>query len=153
MLDALPVVSNMYQDFLSLLSTKRGQTENYRNCKERFATVMAKFNSKFWITSISNSINVPANTNIYSNQRISVLASSTKGSVSSDMLKSKELLDSVKYEATSGVLRKCDKLKPEGNPIKSMGGTFRRDTRKLKKKLILQELAKYKLKYQCKRCG
>ena len=44
--DALSVVSNRNYKFLSLLSTIRGQTENYRKYEVRFAAAMAKFNSK-----------------------------------------------------------------------------------------------------------
>ena len=43
--DAISIASNTYQDFLYFLSTKRGQTENYRNYEVQFAAAIAKFNS------------------------------------------------------------------------------------------------------------
>ena len=43
--DALSVVSNAYSDFLTLLSTKRGTSENYQNFEYGFAAAASEPNS------------------------------------------------------------------------------------------------------------
>lgn len=49
--DALAVVSEVYQVFLSLMTTKRGNNESFRNFESRFEAKVSKFN--FQSTEIS----------------------------------------------------------------------------------------------------
>ena len=43
--DALAVVSDVYQDFMTLLTMKRGNNESFMNFESRFAAQISKFNA------------------------------------------------------------------------------------------------------------
>ena len=70
--DALSVVSNICHDFLSILSSERGQTKNDRNYEVRFAAAMAQFNSiaNSAISEFLTAFMLLDNSSIESNQRI-----------------------------------------------------------------------------------
>ena len=78
-----------------------GQTENYRNYEVRFVVSIANFssNANSKLPELLAVFMLLANSSIDSNQRILILASAAKCSLSSDMLTNQEVLDSVKYEA------------------------------------------------------
>lgn len=76
----LSTVSLVYQDFLTVLGTKRGSNETFRNFEPRFASKVSKFNShsaSFELAEALTAFMLLANSGVDSSQRIFVLAAAT----------------------------------------------------------------------------
>ena len=77
--DPLAVVSDVYQDFITLLNTKRGNNESFQNFGTRFKAQVSKFSSHCDAVKLPEALTafmLLANSGVDSTQRISVLAAS-----------------------------------------------------------------------------
>ena len=105
---ALTAVSNAYTDFPCSPLTKRGSNESFHNFESRFAAATAKMKSHGSMTlpeSLAAFI-LLANTNIDTNQRISIFSAATSHSQNSERTTSDdELIDSVKYDPIASIFR------------------------------------------------
>lgn len=118
--DPLSAVSSVYQDFLALLSTKRGHSESVRNYKSRFAAAVSRFNTHAKSCELPEALTafmLLANSDINSSQRISVLAAATSQDTNDlDSSSTDDYLKPVKYNAIASVLRQCEKTKGSETP-------------------------------------
>jgi len=164
--DPLAVVSEVYQDFTTVLGTKRGNSESFKNFESRFDSQVSKFNAHATTTKLPDSLvafMLLANANVENNQRISVLAAaSPKESDFENAATTEQFLESVSYSAIASIIRQCDKSSdppsatPRPAPIPAVTATIpsrnlRRDGTP-KKRLTPQELADLKAKSKCRRC-
>ena len=78
--DALSTVSDVYRDYMDLLSLKRSSNEKFRTFESRFEAQVAKFNSNSTVCQIPEALTsflLLANTNVDDSKRISVLAAAS----------------------------------------------------------------------------
>ena len=109
--DSLTVVSNISQQFLKLLNTKRGSTETIKNFEARFNAQVSKFKASADETKLPEapvSFMLIANADIHNSQRVSVLAATGPTITTSSSSSNAECLHSVSYEKVASVLRQCD---------------------------------------------
>ena len=98
--DALSVVSNGSSEFLTLLSTKRGNSESYQNFESRLAAGVSKLNSHAWNTLPESfiALKLLAYRGINANQCISILAAATpQVTTVMNNMTDQQLSDSVEY--------------------------------------------------------
>lgn len=163
--DSLAVVTEIYGDFLTLLNTKRGENESYRNFESRFEAQVNKFNSRSTSTKLPESLlafMLLANANIDGNQRIRVLASGIPRASDESSMDTEELLNNIVYSSIASVVRQCE------TPITSRTeqyGSFTGSSSSLqsnsvstssaptKKKFSPSQLARLKSKSKCRKCG
>lgn len=77
--DPLAVLSYVYQDFMSLLTTRRGQNDPFNNYESRFQALISKLHSHGTEVKLSEAVlafALLANADVDSTQRISVVANS-----------------------------------------------------------------------------
>ena len=120
--DALSTVSLVFHELQTLLSTKRGANESFRNFESRFNAALCRYNSLGDSVSMSEpmaALYLLANANVDSSQRVSILASaasnlpntddsSTSTATSGVSLTTDKLVSQVSYEGIASVLRQCD---------------------------------------------
>lgn len=113
--DPLAVVSDVFQDFLTLMNTKRNHTESFKNFESRFQAQVSRLNAHGSEAKLSESLvafALLANADVDNNQRVSVLANAApRGSTLSSHATTNDYLEAVSYEAIASVLRQCDKMK------------------------------------------
>ena len=99
--DALNVISEAYDGFNSLLTTRRGQSESLKNFELRFSAAIAKFNSLSDTTKLPQYITalmLLSNAGIEHSQRVSVLAAAAPSNVDlTDQSSNDEFLAAVTY--------------------------------------------------------
>lgn len=163
--DLLTAVSNVYHDFLTLLDTKRGNSETFRNFESGFAAKVSKFNSHGKSCEIAESLTafmLLANAGVDSNQRISVLAAATPhetqftGESTTD-----DFLKAVSYDTVASVLRQCDKMRGSESTLTQQiavpavhanAAASTRPTNRFRQTLTPAQLADLKSKSQCRKC-
>lgn len=161
--DRLVVVSNVYQLFQDMLSTKRGTSESFQNFESRFEAKVSKFNSQ------SENLKLPealvtfvllANCNLDGSQRVSILAAAAPyhEELSPDAT-NEEFLSSIRYDALASVVRQCDKprtgmpsdIAPRGIQAHTASVPSRKS--RSRRRLSPEELADLKSKSTCRKCG
>ena len=119
--DALAVISDVYHDFMTLLTMKRGNNETFKNFEARFAAHISKFHAHCPTAQIPESLTafmLLANSNVDGSQRVSVLA---VASPSVSIVKSETetttdgYLKAVSYASIASVLRQCDQSHQNGS--------------------------------------
>ena len=160
--DPLSAVSTVYQDFLTVLGTKRGASESFRNFESRFTANVSKFNShstSFVLIEAIAAFMLLANSGVDSNQRVSVLAAATPHSAQfKNGATTSDFLEAVSYDTVASVLRQCDKMKSSESSqsytvtASSTQAPIRHKI-KSKRSLTPEQLADLKSKSQCKRCN
>ena len=109
--EALSVVSDVYLNFTSLLSMKRGSTETFRNFESRFLAQVSRLNSTSTSSKLPEALRafmLLANSSVDNGQRISVLAAASNGTSIDSNASTDEYLNAVQYEKVASVLRQCD---------------------------------------------
>lgn len=160
--DALSVVSGVYQNILSLLTTKRGEHETVWNLESRFNAQVTKFNAMCSSVKLSEAIisfMLLANASIDSTKRVSILSATSKVSSTNDDSNTDDYFKSVSYEKVGSVLTKCNNGKYsdtsskllEGNAIYG-GFQSKYGNNSGKKKLTAEQLQDLKSRIQCHRC-
>lgn len=109
--DALKLVTEIYQDFTSLLSTLRGNNELYRSYESRFNARKAKLATHGTDLSLHESVlavMLLSNAGIDDAHRIQISALAV-GKIGVDQSMSKDqIIKSIKYETMASILRRCD---------------------------------------------
>lgn len=161
--DAFAVVSEVYADFLDLLSTKRNSNESFRYFEQRFEAQVAKFNchssKEPMLPDSLIAFVLMANANIDGNQRVSIhAAASPKNTSLNSSSTTSEFLKSLTYEAVSSVIRQCDKPKDvkdtsshsgiQASSVRTHGAWKSSGKRTLTK----EQLADLKSKSKCHKC-
>jgi len=160
--DPLAVVSDVYQDFTSLLNTKRGSNETFQNFGSRFEAKVAKFNA------LGDGIKLPealtafmllANSGVDNSQRISVLAASAPRDAALEATATTaEYLNAVDYRSIAAVLRQCDKGSSTGaaDATPALSANAARNVGIDKKRgrgtLTPGQLADLRARSQCRKC-
>lgn len=111
--DLLAVLSYVFQYFVSLFITRRGQNEPFNNCESRFQVLISKLHSHGTEAKLFDAVlafNLLANADVVSPQRMSVLENSAPRTESfKDTDKTDEFLKKVSYDAIASVLRQLEK--------------------------------------------
>lgn len=163
--EARSVVSDVYQNFMSLLNTPRGSTETFKNFESRFDAQISKLNAS------SGSVQLPealtalmllANSSIENGQRVSVLAATSTNSVLPSIAGTDEFIKEVTYEEIASVLLQCDSCSPKMNSDHatkylsassvSPNGFQKRYKSKERRKLTAEQLPDLKRKSKCRQC-
>eukprot|EP00171_Calliarthron_tuberculosum_P022021 IDg22021t1 len=156
--DALAVVSEVYQDFIELLATRRGQSEKFGDFEFRFSAQVSKFNCHSDLTKLPEALTafmLLSNSNVDANQRISVLAASSptekvfeKKSTTTDFIKS------VSYESIASVIRQCESPKTISSTLNSSAASnVQSRGKKFRTRLSPEKLAELKLRSKCNLCS
>ena len=110
--DALSVISEAYDGFNLLLSTRRNPNENLKNFELRFAASVTKFNSLSDTTKLPQCITalmLLSNSGIDHSQRISVLAAAAPtGNNLTDSSTNDQFLAAVTYKQVASVVKQCN---------------------------------------------
>ena len=126
--DPLAVVSDVFQDFLSLINTKRHPNESFKNFESRFQAQVSRLNAHGSEARLSDALvafALLANADVDNNQRVSVLANGApRDSALTATSTTNEYLKAVSYDAIASVLRQCDRMKnsAEENHVKPLSG-------------------------------
>jgi len=154
--DALQVVSEVFQDFISLLNFKRKGAESFKEFEQQFEALSAKFNSHSDETKLPEALlafMMMANANLDSNQKISVLAASTpKNSDLTDTSTTTQFLSAVSYDSIASVIRQCEPSKSSIEEALSVNAAST-ETRPRRRTLTPVQLADLKSKSQCRKCN
>ena len=161
--DPLSAVGSVYQDFVSVMNTKRGNTESFRNFESRFSATVSKFNAHASSCVLPESLMafmLLANSALDTTQRVSVLAAASPSEVqSSDATTTEDYLKAVSYESVATVLRQCDKSKGEAESLQrtvianSSASISQLRYRPKRNTLTPEQLADLKSKSKCHKCG
>lgn len=109
--DALFNVSDVYQNFMTLMDFKRGSAETFRNFESRFEGQVSKFNAHSDTSKIPTSptaLMLLANSNVDSGQPISVLDASTPTS-DNNTKTTNEFFKTINYNSVAYVLQHMDR--------------------------------------------
>lgn len=114
--DALSVVSEVYENFISLLNTKHGFTETFKTFESRFEAQVSKFNASSDAAKIANALTafmLLAISSVETSQRVSVLAaaSPSDSALEGTAMTTDQFLNSISYTMVASVLRQCDQVK------------------------------------------
>ena len=115
--DALSVVSETYDYFNSLWSTRRKPNESFKTFEKRFTAALSKFNS------IANATKLPpcitalmllSNSSVDHNQRVSILAAiAPNNDQFSEDSSNDDYLSVVTYNSVASVVKQCDRSEPQ----------------------------------------
>ena len=172
--DALSTVSLVFHELQTLLSTKRGATESFRNFESRFNANLCRYNSLGSSISMSEpmaALYLLANANVDASQRVSILASaasnlptpteSTNSTANTSVsMTTDTLVSQVSYEGIASVLRQCDQPRDNRsnlqNPLLSNLAhhqRFNKYKHRNKQHFQLQSIVDKKRNNPCHRCG
>ena len=115
--DALSVISETFEGFNALLTTRRGHTETLKNFELRFSAAVTKFNSLSKTTKLPQCITalmLLSNANIDQSQRVSVLAAAAlKNDSLNEDSSNDAFLSAVTYKQLASVVKQYERA---GNP-------------------------------------
>lgn len=176
--DPMSVVSEVFPDFHSLLNTKRGQNESFKNFESRFAAQYSNLTAHGINAKLPEPISAMlsmSNSCIDDAQRVSMLAATAKGDDAKkpdSKLKTNDYISIIKYSEIASVIRRRDKSNFRNAPsnlntfpsnsasknrtnFRNNGNNrsnFRNHTRN-RNILSPTDLAQLKRRYQCRSCG
>lgn len=172
--DPLSVVTDVFGDYSTLMNTRRGANESFKNFESRFSAAVSRYSAHGKSIALPDAIKaflLLSNANVSEVQRVPVLsaaASKAAAAVQNDASSSSNdvILSLVEYESVASVIRQCDS-KADSGPIYSshavqngnrMSGNRvntgnRKPFRNVKSKMSRQELRATKLKTRCVKCG
>lgn len=111
--DALSVISEAFDGFNTLLTTRRRQSGSLKTFETRFSAAVTKFNS------LSNTTKLPqcitalmllSNASIEQSQRVSVLAAvASSGQNFSEQSTNDEFLNAVTYKQLASMVKQCER--------------------------------------------
>lgn len=132
--DFMSVISEAFDDFSTLLNTRRGQTESLKSFETRFSAAVSKFNSFSSTTKLPQCITALLllnNAGIEHSQRVSALsAAAPNGASFTAQSTNDEFLSVVTYNQVSGIVKQCEKAnRSPPDPLSaSNGGGGRRQS-------------------------
>ena len=176
--DPLTVLTYSFSKFQSLLNTRRGSIETFRNFESRFDAAVSSFNAASPSAKLSQSLVaflLLANAAVDDNHRISILAAavpkssspseSSSGSESTpmDATGNSRLLQELDYESVATVLRSCDTVKEHsdsansqnrypGNGSGALHSNAARTSTKSRRRMTKEEIIELKKKSRCRAC-
>ena len=159
--DTLSVVSNLYQNFMTLLTTRRGDAESFRNFESRFNANVTKFNAASEATKLPEAITafmLLSNSNIDNTQRVSVLAATSNNENIDENATTSDYIKAISYEKVASVLRQCDHGKQEIDPVNTLSANYANtfpsqgQRTRVKTRLSPDQLRDLKGKSQCRQC-
>lgn len=162
--DPLSAVSDVFQDFITLLSTKRGQNESFKNFESRFEAQVSKFNSHSHASKLPEALTafmLLGNSAVDSSQRVSVLAAASPHETDvPDTATTADFLEAVSYNSVASVLRQCDNVKNMDKPDTRTAlssnavttGSNRNARNRGRRTLSPEQLADLKSRSRCRRC-
>lgn len=157
--DALSTVSNVYQDFNAVLTTRRGERETFKNFESRFEAKVAKFKSH------GSSCNLPeallafmllGNACVDNTQRISVLAAAVPtaaGEEAASPMTTAQYLEKISYDSVAAVLRQCESTGNNNKNPLSASSSFAGKRSNNRRPLSREQLADLKSKSICHKCN
>ncbi len=178
--DPLTVVSDVYKDLETLLNTKRAANESFKNFESRFSAQLSKFNSHGDTARISESMAAMIfmnNASVDDAQRVSVLATCSKGDSASNLTSDSLTDDYIKlitYDEFASVIRQCDKKNANsssnnntlnGNNARGFnkdknrnysdwkGNQNSNNTSRSRRRMTVQQSIDAKKTSQCKKCN
>ena len=111
--DALSVISEAYEGFNSLLTTRRSNTESLKSFELRFSAAVTKFNSLSTTTKLPQCITalmLLSNANVDQTSRVSVLAASAPSTDDfNDNSTNDDFLAAVTYKQLASVVKQCER--------------------------------------------
>lgn len=167
--DALSVVSEVYQNFIALLNTKRGHNESFKNFKSQFDAHVSRFNASSESAKWPNALTafmLLVNASVDSSQRVSVLAAASPADSSVNFTATTDqFLDAFSYSSVASVLRQCEHVKDSNNHASSstftaltatnaQNGNNQTHTRtgRGRRTLSPEQLADFKSRSTCHQC-
>ena len=158
--DTLSTVSAVYSDFISLLCTKRGEKESFKNFESRFEANVSKFNSHSEICELPESLTaflLLANANVDNSQKIAVLAAaSPKEAQCEQDATTTAMLSAVTYTSVASVLCQCENKTHNGKntDLSSLvANSAQTHGIRRKQRLTPEQLADLKSKSVCHLCN
>lgn len=165
--DPLSSLTDGFSKFQSLLNTRRGQSESFRNFESRFDAAVCKFNSSSTEDKLSPSLIsflLLANANVEDNHRISILAAASPHEDHNERSSDSDFeipKFSLSYETVATVIRSCDKTQPSrSHPVTTTPASFTplsshtaQTPKQLPRKRNAEEIKELKKKTRCKDCN
>ena len=171
--DPLSAVSHLFNDFSSLLETKRGKNESYKNFESRFSAQMSRYNAHGKSIELPESIVALLLLNkadVGDSQRVPILsAASSKASASvTSTTSNDDMIKEITYESIAAVIRQCDngsstsRQPTSSNNVLSTNSVLSQNQSssqsgstysKKKRTMNPEQLRKYKLRCRCNTCG
>ncbi|CAN8063104.1 unnamed protein product [Agarophyton chilense] len=164
--DPLAVVSEVYQDFLTLLHTKGNRNESVKNFESRFQANVSRLNGHGEAAKLLEALVAfmfLSNCDVDNKQRVSVLANcAPKDSSFETNATTTTFLESISYSAIASVLRQCDPGQGSGssqtNTLSSSAAYTQRNRTSnrsaySRQRMTPEQLAEKKRRTKCNKCG
>lgn len=109
----MSAVSHLFDDFSTLLDTKRHGTELFKNFESSFAAQMARYNahgSSIALPECIGALLLVVYANFVDSQRVLILpvASSKASSSVTESSSNEHIIKAIEYESIASVIRQCD---------------------------------------------
>lgn len=113
--DSLTIVKKVFEEFMALVSMRRGDNEGFETFEQRLQAQVSKLNSHFVETAFPEALLaflLIGNSNVDHSQRMSILEATALSSLQVKLADhSKGALNLVSYESVASIIHQCERKK------------------------------------------